>query len=191
MNGIQRMVRPWQLAAVMGAAFGTVVADAATTVSPAADAMASLATEQEADPLPQIRHMMGIAHQQLADYQFGPEQVNLQQQIVRRLEELLGEGGGQSSGSQASGAAGAGGNTRPPAAPSDRSSAGSMPDEARPAADAARDAQGVVPRLWGKLPPEAQRQLESAFPQRFLPAYEEQIRAYYRRLVEEQGLGGP
>ena len=48
-----------------------------------------------------------------------------------------------------------------------------------------QEVQDVVKQIWGHLPPRVRELMRSASVEKFLPKYEQQIEAYYRRLAEE------
>lgn len=133
------------------------------------------------ESIERIADLMGQAQQRLADGDLTAEMVQLQDQIVRRLQELASE---TSEGRSAATGAEAGG-APSPADPGEPVPNGFGGEADQPDAAGGTEYAAGLPEFWGKLPQRERERLEGAFPERFLPEYEEAIRAYFRRLAED------
>ena len=140
------------------------------------------------NPLSMIARRMRIVQRQLQAAQLSEQTEVLQQQIVQQLDALLQAAQRSPSASgtpQAKQSAGSSSRdetkqTRPGQSPS-----GQIGPHAQGQAKVVIGSrQEVVHRVWGKLPARVRRRVNSPGGEEFLPAYEQLIEDYYRRLAE-------
>ncbi|MEZ6118679.1 MAG: hypothetical protein R3C28_19230 [Pirellulaceae bacterium] len=115
-----------------------------------------------------------------------------QQQVLDRLDALLSQASSDSSDNSgkpsSSGDNSSGQNSQPGQAAAGKTAGQGV--SGRPASDA-ESAHGISirqsfsERSWGHLPPEVRNRLQAVAGEQFLPGYEKQIEAYYRRLSEQ------
>ncbi|MCA9195928.1 MAG: hypothetical protein KDA87_00255 [Planctomycetales bacterium] len=115
-----------------------------------------------------------------------------QQQVLDRLDALLSQvssDSSESSGKQPSSRDNSSGQTSQPGQAAAGETAG-QGASGRHASDS-ESANGISvrqsfsERSWGHLPPEVRNRLQAVVGEQFLPGYEKQIEAYYRRLSEQ------
>lgn len=150
-------------------------------------------------PLVRVKRNMETAQLLLR----GPETMDqaepVQQQVVADLDALIEQLAKQCcSGSKQSGGAPKPGSQRSQAAkskPAARPGRGTAPardstaqlQRGDPQAVQLADREELLKNLWGHLPPHVREQMLQAHSDEFLPQYELEIEAYFRRLAEEPG----
>ncbi|MFO0867516.1 MAG: hypothetical protein U0935_01090 [Pirellulales bacterium] len=106
-------------------------------------------------------------------------------QLLARLESSNGEKAAAGAGASASATAKPGSTVPPSTEPPEGTADNPSPSTATPDRSAT-DPRTLGRATWADLPPQLQEPLLGAFPERFLPGFETQIEAYYRRLTERK-----
>ena len=118
------------------------------------------------------------------------ETQQLQQNIVAELDKLIdqskqsGSGGAAKSQAQRSATK----KQQAAAAPKPKPGASARAGEGQNRQESQEDArrpQDVLAEVWGQLPEQLQKQIQSPVREQFLPQYEQLIIEYYKRLAEE------
>jgi hypothetical protein len=172
--------------------------------------------EQADNPLASVRQSMLIAADYLRQGFANTETQQLQTDIVTRLDELIaeietsqqesssqssqGQQASQSEPSQSESEQLAGQSSPEPSANSEsegdsqpQPSQGDSPQNnpgqqggAKIATVDLADPQALQQSVWGQLPEQVRKQMQSRMVERFLPSYREQIEAYFQALLESQ-----
>lgn len=141
--------------------------------------------------LRRIQERMSAARDRLAQRDTSTVTLQLQDQVLTDLDAFLEQLQKSSSSSpSAAGSSAAGKQTaantpgqrqsRP--RPKDSSLEGGVTEQGG-AGD--QEERAAVKEVWGQWPARLREQVQNAMPEKFLPAYESLIEAYYRRLAEE------
>lgn len=157
----------------------------------------STASEQPRDPLAEVLQWMEESEKRLNSGDTGPGTRQLQQNVVKRLEELI----RQAEGASASASASARQSQTPPMPSSeeaDDSATAARPGENQPGRgetqgggeNSAEDLRMVLQRIWGELPQRERDILMQRGAESFLPKYRPMIEAYFRRLSEGRAASG-
>ncbi len=178
---------------------------AANGSGPAApDAQENQPSRTDEDPLLDIGRRMRNVERRIAEYDTSSPTQDLQRRIVADLEDLIEQmqkqcsssadnpspknQGGSSPNEQEGGSASGGEGTQAAEQASSRPARDSSDrlDAGRSEKVEGEGVQDLVKQVWGHLPPKVRELMRSASVEEFLPKYEQQIEAYYRRLAEEE-----
>ena len=142
------------------------------------------------DVLEQIAREMRAAESLLREKKSASETQQLQQNIVAELDKLIdqskqsGSGGAAKSQAQRSAMKKQQAAAAPKPKPGATARAGEGQNRQESQEDARRP-QDVLAEVWGQLPEQLQKQIQSPVREQFLPQYEQLIIEYYKRLAEE------
>ncbi|GAB4133628.1 hypothetical protein [Thermopirellula anaerolimosa] len=157
-------------------------------------------SERTGDSLAQVLQWMSECEKRLQRGDTGPTTRQYQENVVKRLEELIRQSESESASSSASAAASQ--NSPSPSQESEDATAnekgpeGTQPGEGRASggnggrSDSANDLQMVLQRIWGELPQRQRDLLLQQGTESFLPKYRPMIEAYFRRLSEGRSARG-
>lgn len=142
------------------------------------------------DVLRQIAREMRAAESLLREKKPASETRRVQQNIVTELDKLIDHAkqsraaGAASAKSQQSAAQ----QQQEAVSPEPKPGTSPRPGEGQIREESAEDAnrlQQMLSEIWGQLPDQLQKQIQSPVREQFLPAYEQLIIEYYKRLAEE------
>ena len=163
---------------------------------PATDAEREADAERGADdPLLDIGRRMRAIEQRISKYDTSNATQDLQQQIVADLDALIEQvkkqcssssSSKQSGGKKGSRTGGQGSQAADQAASKPSRDSTNRLGGAKSEKVEGHDVRDVSKQVWGHLPSRVRELMRSASVEEFLPRYEQQIEAYYRRLAEEE-----
>ncbi|NMC21066.1 MAG: hypothetical protein GYA33_11690, partial [Thermogutta sp.] len=163
-------------------------------------APSNAASEQPRDPLAEVLRWMEESEKRLKSGDTGQGTRQLQESVVRRLEELIRQAEDASASSSASAAPSQNSPSQTQEngdeAATETKPAGTEPGEGTaPGGDggvngSANDLRMVLQRIWGELPQRERDVLMQQGTESFLPKYRPMIEAYFRRLSEGRSAWG-
>ena len=163
---------------------------------PATDAEREADAERGADdPLLDIGRRMRAIEQRISKYDTSRATQDMQQQIVADLDALIEQvkkqcssssSSKQSGGKKGSRTGGQGSQAADQAASKPSRDSTNRLGGAKSEKVEGHDVRDVSKQVWGHLPSRVRELMRSASVEEFLPRYEQQIEAYYRRLAEEE-----